>query len=30
MSQKLINKKIESMPERLQAVKDGEGKMTDY
>ena len=30
MSQKLINKKIESMPERLQTVKDGEGKMTDY
>ncbi len=30
VSQKLINKKIASMPERLQAVKDGEGKMTSY
>ena len=30
MSQKFINEKVESMPERLQAVKDAEGKMTGY
>lgn len=29
-SQKFINEKVESMPERLQAVKDGEGKMSGY
>ena len=30
VSQKFINQNIASMPERLQAVKDGEGKMTGY
>ena len=28
MLQKFINKKVELMPEKLQAVKDGEGKMS--
>lgn len=29
LSQKFVNKKIASMPERIQTVKDGERKMTD-
>ncbi len=28
VTQKFINEKVASTPERLQAVKDGEGKMT--
>jgi hypothetical protein len=30
LSQKTINKWCDSMPERLQAVIDAEGKMTSY
>lgn len=30
MSQKFINEKVESIPEILQAVKDADGKMSDY
>lgn len=29
VSPKLINEKAEPMPERLQAIKDAEGRMTD-
>ena len=30
VSQKFINEKVLSMPDRLQAVIDGEGKMTGF
>lgn len=30
MSQEFINEKVESMPGRLQAVKDTEGRMSGY
>ena len=30
ITQNFINEKVASMPERLQAVKDGERKMTGY
>lgn len=30
VTQKFINEKVASMPERLQAVKGGEGQMTGY
>ena len=30
VTQKFINEKVATMPEKLQAVKDGEGKMTGY
>jgi len=30
VSQRYINEKVSTMPERLKAVIDGEGKMTGY
>lgn len=30
MKQKLVNDRVNSMPERLQAVIDGDGQMTGY
>ena len=30
VSQEFINKKVQEMPDRLQAVKDGHGDLTGY
>ncbi len=30
VTQKFINEKVATMPKKLQAAKDGEGKMTEY